>query len=80
MLTWLKEGDALQWTTVPAPSATYTQTIGDVELLEAHFDAFSRQLRALQTEVAAATDGSSEARQQAAGAAAAAAALEQQVG
>ena len=50
-----------------------------MESLEAHFDAFSRQLRALQSEVAAATSSSSEAQQQAAGAADAAAALEQQV-
>lgn len=56
------------------------QTISDVSSLEAHFEVFSTQLRALQADVAATTSSSAEAGQQAAGAAEAAAALEQQVG
>lgn len=62
------------------PVVAALQTISDVSSLEAHFEVFTSQLRALQSDVAAATSSSAEAGQQAAGAADAAAALEQQVG
>ena len=52
---------------------------GEAEAVAASFKSFTCSIQALQSEVAAATAGSSEARQRAAGAAEAAAALEQQV-